>query len=1201
MYLKHLTIKGFKSFAEKTEIKFEPGINIIVGPNGCGKSNIVDAIRWVLGETNVRNLRGLKQEDIIFSGTDKNSPLGLANVEIGIDNSDNALPIEFTELSLGRKLYRSGESEYNINKTRVRLKDINALFTGTGLGKQGFSIIGQGELEQVLTGHPFERRLILEEASGIIKYRQERDEVKKRLANTQEDLTRLNDLLMELKNQWEVLKTKEEKAQVYLKMREKLDYLQKRIMSFEINQLKCRLAEKQNQYENEKKLWAELNDQVNQRNFEILNLDDKRIKLHQNLMALQDEKHNYENCLRDIEAEEERQKERINNYKESIYENQLSRDKYTNLLSKLNSDLANNQENCAQEKKLLNQKELAAQQLQAELILIEAELNQDNAGLKSQIINLEKQKEHLVNLEHIIINLKAELAAKQERKNLLKVLNNETSSSLEDLNLKILEIEKELNSLGLKSKDISQKHNDIQKILQKKSLLEQKVITQINKNNQQIYSFNNRLNTLLELENNFSFYSEGVRNILKSARDKSVVLNGIKGTLGELIEVPPGLELAIETAAGRGLENIVVNHSSDAQTAIKYLKDKGLGRATFLPLDILHTQLIPEEIKEKIRREPGVLGLGNEIIHFDNSIKKAVDYLLGRLVIVERLSDGIKLFKKLNYPLRIVSREGDLLNASGAMSGGSNRPKSSLLKKRNEKISLKEQLIKAQSEGDKLERERQALRDVIDQLETEKENLEKQLSESAFKKSLFEANRKELCTKLGQLNNRQNTNLAEIQNISAELFDLEKQLTSCEAEYNSIQDQNLNFNEEMQQKKNKIEKLQREYEIKSERLQSQQEQIDMKRREISNMEEHLIQFCQVRDSYQSSLHEAEKNLLDLENHIIKPKELIAQLSIRKKEAENSLIRIIAEFKTTETAEAEVGQKLQTLKKEHLILQQKCEQINQRVRALEIQKIRLESEYGNWQQKWEEQFNTRFEKDLAAEMDKHQVKQYRRESAQLTHQLEMLGPVDVNSIKEFDEVNSRYDFMKQQYDDLITAKNSLEKLLAETEAIMNNCFEQFYKKANLSFQNTFRQIFAGGEASLSIEAPNDDSLAAGVEIMVKMPGKKIQNMNLLSGGERALTCIAFIFALLNLKAAPFCLLDEIDAALDENNLIRFTKYLQKMALKTQFIVVSHRQTTIAAGNKIYGITMAKQGISTVLSLDLSGVKDYLPVKKAAGNA
>lgn len=1181
MFLKKLELKGFKSFADNTEIYLNPGINVIVGPNGCGKSNIVDAIRWVLGEANVRNLRGIKSEDVIFNGTDKAKAQSMASVEMIIDNSDNILPVEYSEVMVGRKIFRSGESEFYLNKSRVRMKDIGNLFMGTGLGKRGYSIISQGELEQVLNGQPIDRRLILEEASGVIKYRQQRDEVNKRITDTGNDLLRLADILAELNQQHEDLSIKASKAKKHMDLSNELNIIEKKLLSFELSKVSKDYTQKNS---NMLSLKEEFNKftQVEKEQLDLLVTHESNLEMiKQDIMQLKEELYSTETKKNSLEGDIRLSQERVNNNLDRIKLASQDEHKYKEMLDNISKEVAARQKDYDVESLAYQTKEEETNSYQKSLSFLSNEIDELESRFEKEKANIFTHAENESQIKNFLMEKEEVLKRLKEKRERLILKKDDLASSINNSRLSYTEMNNEIKKLEEIIKETRQELEEIQKIKEEftSKLVEVEKTHELLEN--EIRTINNQLISIKDSEEKLVGYSSAVKKVLNS-KDK---LPGIMGVVGEIIQVPDGLEVAIETAAGRGLENIVVNNSKSAQNVIEYLKSVQGGRVTLLPIDILKVSKLPETVVAKIKSEEGVLGIASQLVEFDANYYKAIEYLLGRVLIVSDMDTGIRIFKKYNLPMRIVTVEGEVINTSGAMTGGSNKNSntySPLQRKREEK-----NLIKLKEET----------RNKINQCLNDKANIKSQMAiiedqynqakdknrENEFKLNLLLKQREILGTELDNAVAEREEILQNIEKFTNNITTLDKEILDLQYDLSNMQKTSTRVSEELEDLRNEIDKKRRDYEVGLERLSSYKDYLMTKEKEITNIKHSVEQFKQVQNSYHQSIEDAIKIRLKLEEEIKTEQARIADFKETINEHTLQITNLKNSIINKQTEQEEETDKITELKNILVPLREKIAKIESSIHSHEVSVARLETELATLKQKWWDTFKCAPSFD-EVNLTPHEVRTLKADANRINEEIVLIGPVDPEAIKEYEEITERVTFLTEQFQDLTDAKTSLERLLEETEKIMVKQFSHFFVLANESFKKTFHEVFNGGEAFLSLES-NENPLEAGVNIEVKMPGKRTQSLSLLSGGERALTCIAFIFALLRLKPAPFCLLDEIDAALDEVNLVRFSDFLKLMSKDMQFIIITHRQTTIECGQNLYGITMPQVGISSVLTLSL----------------
>ncbi|MDD4774949.1 MAG: chromosome segregation protein SMC [Syntrophomonas sp.] len=1182
MYLKRLEIRGFKSFADHTELNFDDGINIIVGPNGCGKSNIVDAVRWVLGEANVRSLRGHKNEDVIFNGTDKKRGLGMAQVELTMDNSQGNLPIEYNEITVSRRIFRSGESEFYLNKTRVRMKDIVQLYTDTGLGKKGYSIISQGELERVLNGQPFDRRLMLEEAAGTMRYRQQKDEVHQRIWATAQDLLRVEDILNELRARKHELGRKADKARIYLQFKEEYLTLDRLVMAYQVEQMEARSAAESRELQEKQAELQRISAGWDQLGRRLQEAGERQGEQRARLNQAKDRKHELENTINKMDSEIRLSQERIKNRQERIQVSQQDHQKYRLLLEKIEEDLAQKTADFEQERLLYRSREEELRQLEQEIKDLESCLAVQEGILARNNQQIFDRASRETQFRNAMIDLEDSNKKARERRERLAVRLDESEARLQSATVQIAELQRKrqmaAGSLERAGNAVSAAQLELQSLQGSQAEIE----NQYRGLSEQRAKLERQVSVWQELQRSRGGYSEGVRALLQAQDRGAIELPGLRGLISELIDVPAGMELAIGTAMGAGLENMVVETSASARRAIQVLKEKRWGRVTFLPLDHLRHTEIPGRIRQELKREAGVLGLADELVQYQATDELAVKYILGRVLLVADLTSGYNIFRKYQLPLRIVTLEGELINTSGAVTGGIRKVSQlNLLERRQEGKAMQEQLDQIISLESANRGRATELAHRSTALENQLAELKRNQAEEAFQLQMIKEEEQRISAAIGETTAERDRCRHEKGLIDASIREVEAQLKGLAEEYQEHHTHNTVIDEQSEKVKAELEITRRDYEVKRERYASYQEQLAMKKREMDNDSSNIAQFSQVRNSYQLSASEAHGLQQRLRSEAEAFADKIEATVVTRKDIQQQLETLVQTIEATRQEYDQLQRWIESADQDAVAARISCGQMQEQIRIQEVRLARLETELQGIQGQWLEKYPAHDISTGDSILSHRQVREYRRRIDELRADIEALGSIDIESIKEYDELRERYDFLNRQTEDLTAAKVSLENLLQETERIMAKNFSEFMVRADESFQRTFQEIFPGGDARLQIEAAHD--LAAGVDIVVKMPGKRSQSLNLLSGGERALTCIAFIFALLRIKPSPFCLLDEIDASLDEANLQRFADFLSRMAKDTQFIVITHRPATIEAGSNIYGITMPQEGISSVLSM------------------
>jgi len=1185
VFLKRLDIKGFKSFADKTEIALEPGINIVVGPNGCGKSNVVDAVRWVLGEGNVRHLRGHKSDDIIFNGTDKEKGQGMAWVEMTLDNSDELLPVAFNEVTVSRKAFRNGESEFYLNKTRVRMKDVGDLFTGTGLGKKGYSIINQGELEQVLNAQPLERRLMLEEAAGIIKYRQQRDEVNRRIEKTGQDLLRLGDIINELEQRRQELQIKAEKAGQYRLWADELNHKERSVYHYEGQRLQRELSKKQADFILRSREVEDCRQEIAAGEESLLQEEMGLREIESALNQLKEQRRELEGYLSTLQSDYRISGERLKNHQERIQVSQADTVKYAGMLESLEKDLGRQQMDWESEIQGYQVRVAECSQLEQELSDLHQKLDQERSLFEVQKGVLFTRMQDEAGVKNELLSGREQVRRLQDKQERLLVRVDEMKNKLVDLNKDWAHLEKDKADIESQLNASTDEKVQLDNEYNQRSEVNRQCEEKLGILGRQAQDIRGQLVGLQEMRRNMVGYSPAARAILTAGQKGT--LKGIMGLAGEVIDVPPGMELAVEIAIGRGLDNVIVEKSGQAEKAIEYLKKNRLGRATFLPLDMLKVSEVPDKVMAQLDADAGVKGLASRLVKCEEKYRRALDYLLGRVVIVNDLPTGINIFKAVSYPFKIVTLDGELINPGGAVSGGfrAKAENTSPLQRKGEEKRLQLTLNEVEVQQGLQQTMINENRGFLRRLEDERETIKQYIMEQEYRQQILTKGIETCKANVSATRKDIDDHLEEIELIERDIEAVSQRIKDIEMRQLQAEEENQTLAEEIEQAKEELTARQSELELRRERLISWQDQLAMKKNELDHYAANIEQFKQVGESYASSLREARQLQERLEQESIKENQKAQVLSEKIGQNRAKLDELTKQLDLLQVKYQDAQQTIDDLRgilhpgRNHIT------ELEAQTRNLEMAITRNGMELESLQERWRERFHSDWTDSDAPVLSTGEIRDYRARIEYLQIQIEELGPVDIEAIREYEEINQRFNFLTGQYQDLTNARDSLYELLQETEKLLVRNFGQFIQLANQSFNQTFQEIFEGGEATLIMEG-NKDRLEAGVDIEVKLPGKKSQLLGLLSGGERALTCIAFVFSLLRLKPAPFCLLDEIDAALDEVNLNRFSRFLKSMANNMQFIVITHRQGTIEAGSKIHGITMPEKGISSVYTLDLS---------------
>jgi len=1186
VYLKNLEIHGFKSFADKITIEFGEGITSIVGPNGSGKSNISDAVRWVMGEQSAKSLRGNKMEDVIFAGTQTRKPLGFAEVSLTIDNSDKILPIEYNEVTVTRRVYRSGESEYYINKSLCRLKDVHELFMDTGLGKEGYSIIGQGRIDEILSIRSEDRRHIFEEAAGITKYRYRKEESSKKLELTQENLTRLKDIISELELQIGPLKQQSEKARKYLDLRESLKILEINVLLDSVEKLKRALNTIEEQY---------------------------NIIIHQ----LENDQNALENLEHDLEKYYSQVKsfdDNIDKARTYLYENETNGERIRNEINILKNNIKYNHENLEklnEEIKGINEKVIMVEdeigKKQAEV----QKLKQSFEELKSSIDKLELQNKDIINaiqsenenieqLKSDIIEKMNEVSELKEKQNSLKVLEssfrsrkNVIDKELEAKNRQLSELDNTIELLSNEYIAMKQRHQQRKKDLTDLCNKRKEVhvhYEDLNRESNRLVSLEkektSRRILLEDMEKDYEGYSKSVKNILLEWKKGQLKSLKIHGPVSQLIQVPKEYIIAIEVALGSAMQNIVVDNEQDAKSAIEFLKRNHLGRATFLPISSVNGKVM-EDLDNKIKSFPGYMGVASELIQYESRYRGIMNNLLGRVVVVDHMDTGINMARKFGYKFRIVTLEGEVLNPGGSLTGGSINKVSSFLSRANEIEMLKQDSIRIQKTiqeiDENIEKESCHLQKIeadIADCEHSLKECEETLIKIESDLKHIRATREDTVSVLKALKNENlqvdeqiKDTLNGIDMISGNLNDLnrsikemeQKVLTSQES-YKSVLNRKEKLSEELVEKKMKLNSMMKDMDLQLERIAGFEKEKQELYKSKAQKENECISLKEKNETMNSQIMEMSRNIRLIEEKINQLKNEIEENLRLKRTAEQNI-------SNCQTAIRQQWERISLVQQEH--------------RNIENKKTRTELELEGAVNKLWEDYGLTYTTAQEYKKEIGNISKAQKEINSLKNQIKELGNINIDAIEEYKNVKERHDFLLMQKNDLEEAKASLTKIIQDMTELMKKQFAEQFKVINTCFNEVFVELFGGGKAELKLTSP-EDILESGIEIEVQPPGKRLQNIMLLSGGEKAFTAIALLFAILKVRPTPFCILDEIEAALDDVNVYRFAQYLKKYSKKTQFIIVTHRRGTMEVADVLYGVTMQEHGISKLLSLKIDDI-------------
>ena len=1179
MYLKSIEIHGFKSFANKIKFEFHNGITGIVGPNGSGKSNVADAVRWVLGEQKVKQLRGSKMEDVIFAGTENRKPLGFAYVAITLDNSDHKLDVDYEEVTVSRRLFRSGESEYMINGTQVRLKDVNELFYDTGIGKEGYSIIGQGQIDQILSGKPEERRELFDEAAGIVKFKRRKNQALKKLDDENQNLVRVQDILAELERQVGPLEKQCEKAKKYLLFKDDLKKYDVNMFLIEMEDIKNRLSDL------DKNLEIATSD-MNSSNEEFANIKKQYTKLEADLEEINNSIEAKKTMSTDTVLKIEKLEGRILVLKEQINSAKNNEEFIATRVNAISSDIAQKEKNLTELCKEKDDNENVIQ----ETIKSQSEITTDISVIKEEIENFDKEiAEHKAEIIEIL-NSKSMIKSKLQRcDTLLEQINIRKSqlnqkliefqSEKENQESKIEELKAELDKVNYSidelNKTVSEYRNDLNDLRVENS----KITKSISENRERYHKSKSNLEALKNITERYEGYGNSIKKVMELKENKK----GIIGVVADIIKVEKKYEVAIETALGGNIQNIVTDTETTAKEIIEYLKKNKYGRATFLPLSSMTKKTGFNN--EDVFSDKGVLGLACDLVEIKKEYEGVTKYLLGKVVVVDTIDNAIALERKYRYSLRIVTLEGEYLNIGGSISGGAFKNNSNLLGRRREIEELENKLKDLKNEKENLDKNLIENRSKTSVLNDELDKINKALQEQNIAKNTLELNLKQAKDRKNNIDTEYQEYTAESGNIASEIGNINNNSLELNKELTNVEDRNSELEELIKQKSNNMDSINAKLVEKTSLL----EEINIEISSLKQKHEFLCEKIQNSNNQisdlKNELEQIKNNSSENNNEISARIETIDGITKEIEEGRKLIEKLNLEIEDLKNAKEKQN-------KDHKEFFDKREELSSRITQLDKEIYRLNSQKENLQEKNETKINYMWnEYEItyrnAVELRDESLNdkaELRNSIANLKRQIKELGDVNVNAIEEFKEINERYQFMKEQHEDLMRAKDNLLKIIDELEVGMRKQFKEKFAEIQVEFDKVFKELFGGGAGVIELTEA-DDILDAGINIISQPPGKKLQNMMQLSGGEKALTAICLLFAIQNLKPSPFCLLDEIEAALDGSNVIRFAEYLHKLTENTQFIVVTHRRGTMGCADRLYGITMQEKGVSALVSVDL----------------
>lgn len=1188
VYLKSIDAIGFKSFADHTNVQFDKGVTAIVGPNGSGKSNITDAIKWVLGEQSAKSLRGSKMEDIIFSGAEHRKAQNYAEVKLKLDNHSKKLQIDSDELVVTRRLYRSGESEYYLNNDRARLKDIIEIFLDSGLGKEAFSIISQGRVDEILNAKPIDRRQIIEESAGVLKYKKRKAESINKLDHTEDNLTRVEDILYDLEGRVEPLKEEAAIAKEYQQLSKQMEQSDVIVTVHDIDQynedntqLDQRLNELKSQQADKEAQQAQVNQLLQKYKGERQQVDYDIEKLNYELVKTTEA---YEQLAGKLNVLEERKKNQSE-----------TNARYEEELENLNAQMKTIEHDKHQNEETLNelkdkQKHLnkEVQDLESLLYVSDEKHDEKLEEIKNNYYTLMSEQSDVNNdirfLEHTINENEAKKSRLDSR--LVEAFNQ-----LKEIQNNINETEK---SNKISKKALSEAEQQIHRI-EKDLTKSKKQQSEYEDKLYQAYRYNeklkSRIDSLATQEEDYTYFFNGVKHILKAKNNE---LKGIHGAVAEVIDVPSQMTQAIETALGASLQHVIVDSEKDGRQAIQFLKQRNLGRATFLPLNVIKPRHIASDIKDIARQTEGFIDIASDAVKVSSKYQSVIENLLGNTIIVNDLKHANELARAIRYRTRIVTLEGDVVNPGGSMTGGGARKSKSILSQKDELSTMRHQLEDYQRQTADFERHFKESKDKAEQLSEQYFEASQQYNTLKEKVHHHELELDRLKTQETHLKNeheefefekndgyQSDKSKETLTQKQARLSEIQQQLTELESEIERYTQLSKEGKESTTKTQQQLHQKQSDLAVVKERIKSQKIEIERLVKQQESTQQQINTVEEKIKLFNSDEMMGEQAFENLKSQIQEQEEARDQLNKQHEELKQQRINI------NETIEKNESQ-LQVCHQDILAIENHYQDIKAKQSKLDVLINHAIDHLNDVYQLTVERARTLYESNEPIESLRKKVKLTKMS-------IDELGPVNLNAIEQFEELNERYTFLNEQRTDLREAKETLEQIINEMDREVEGRFKDTFHAVQDHFTTVFKQLFGGGQAELRLT--EDDYLSAGVDIIVQPPGKKLQHLSLLSGGERALSAIALLFAILKVRSAPFVILDEVEAALDEANVIRYAQYLNELSEQTQFIVITHRKGTMEFSDRLYGVTMQESGVSKLVSVNLNTIDEVMEEEQA----
>jgi len=1183
LYLKSIYINGFKSFANKTKLDINSKLTAVVGPNGSGKSNISDAFKWVLGEQSAKTLRGNVMSDVIFAGTKNKNPQGIAQVDLIFDNKDNVLPIEYNEVSITRKLYRSGESEYLINKEKTQLKKIRELFMDTGIGIDGYSIIGQGRIDEIISKNTETKRKVLEEAAGIVKYKSRKQETEKKLEKTKDNLDRINDIILEIENRIEPLKKQKENAEEYLEIKKELKNIEinllaqeyKKYVSYEeeLKEEKAKRSQELNDLETKRNHFEEkLEDEINEVN-EIdekivgyernLNILEKKINENENNIQVEKEKIKlYENKLESLEVD-------LKNYKEKI---QVLYTKKERVLDVINSN-----------KEKIKSSAVTLEKYESNLQIIKSNLDSKDTYIKNSKNEIFKFYQNLSeekNKINQIYNQKnIEEQKLQDNKELLSYCEKtlvENKNNIKKIEEKI-EISKKIEFDS--KKRLADFKNDYLK--EEKSL--EKLKSKLNNNNNNIERHKNLINIKTRIRNSYEGFYKSIKDFMKYV-NKGKFREEIEGVVVELIKVDKKYIEAINTALGASAQNVIIKKEKYVGEIIDFLKSERIGRMTFLPMDTIKGREL-NKYQKNASDIDGYIGTGDSLIKYDKKYNNIFKSLLGRTIICRDISSGIKIAKSISYSTNIVTLQGEIIYSGGAITGGSKKNTNNLIGREEEILSLKNEKKKLEITNvqikEKIEKYIKNLKEVKSFLEKEKLNIENSVKErekneinlTNFKTNINNNELEKIDLKnrievnnenISKLVKKEEIEKEELKKINQNIQDYENRIKDNDVNLEEVKKEEIEITSNINNLTVELSKRKNELEINKTRFEEINESIEEANKNISNTKEQI---------------KINKNLIIESNNQIQRYDGLMKMKSKTLGDKKKIFDDLKEKrKNLQKYIYEKQSKINSINKE-------INNVQKDINSLEVKTERYENKLSNTKNRLWNDYEMNYAIAKTYIDEEQSINLLNKKTKSLKYSIKKLGDINVSSIEEYKETSKRYEFLNGQRNDLLEAKDKLNNIINDLTQKMHGMFLTEYEKINEVFKNVFIDLFSGGDAEI-ILSDIENPLTCDIEIYAQPPGKNLNKISLLSGGEKALTAISLLFSILKIKPTPFCILDEIEAALDDANVYRFANYLKKFSKRTQFLIITHRKGTMEFVDTIYGTTMEEEGVTKIISMNLS---------------